>query len=78
MNTITSVFDPATYANVRLPIMRAETLPPLAYISEEFYQREVDRILMREWNFLGRVDRIPNPGGLFHSQFRGRPADHNA
>jgi len=73
MSAAMSIFDPAVYANVRLPIMRAETLPPLAYVSEEFYQREVERIFLKEWNFLGRVDRIPNRGDYFTVDFAGVP-----
>jgi choline monooxygenase len=73
MDTAATVFDPAAYANVRLPIMRAETLPPWAYTSEEFYRREVERIFLKEWNFLGRVDRIPKPGDYFTVNFVGVP-----
>ena len=30
----------------RLPLARAETLPPHAYTSPEFYRREVERIFL--------------------------------
>ena len=73
MNTETSVFDPTSYENVRLPLDRAETLPPWCYTSEEFYRREVETIFMKEWNFLGRVERIPNPGDYFTVDYVGVP-----
>ena len=56
------ILDPRHYAKVRLPQLEAETLPPWCYTSQEFYQREVERIFMRQWIFIGRGDRIPNPG----------------
>lgn len=73
MDMAASIFEPAAYDNVRLPLERAETLPPWCYTSEEFYQREVERIFMKEWNFLGRAERIPNPGDYFTLNFVGVP-----
>ena len=67
------VLDPALYASVRRPVMEAETLPPAAYSSEAFYAREVERIFMKEWNFMGRADQIPKPGDYFTVDFVGVP-----
>jgi phenylpropionate dioxygenase-like ring-hydroxylating dioxygenase large terminal subunit len=57
-----SMFDPAHYAKVRLPALQAETLPSWCYTSETFYQREVERMFRRNWNFVGREDELPAPG----------------
>lgn len=57
-----NMFDPAHYERARLPLLDAETLPPWCYTSEQFFDREVDRIFKRTWNFLGREDEIANPG----------------
>ncbi len=65
------IFDGATYAKVRPPLETAETLPPWCYTSEEFYRAEVGSIFMREWNFLGRADRIPEAGDFFTVNFVG-------
>ena len=67
------LFDPRHYANVRKPLAEAETLPPWAYTSEAFYRREVQQIWLKEWNFFGRADRIPNPGDYFAVDFVGVP-----
>jgi phenylpropionate dioxygenase-like ring-hydroxylating dioxygenase large terminal subunit len=67
------LFDPATYAGVRRPLEEAETLPPHCYTSEAFYRREVLRIFMKVWNFIGRADRIPHPGDFFTLEFAGVP-----
>ncbi|MBC7136577.1 MAG: Rieske (2Fe-2S) protein, partial [Oceanibaculum nanhaiense] len=67
------LFDPALYANVRKPLAEAETLPPWCYTSDRFYQREVERIFLKVWNFIGRADRIPNPGDYFTLEFTGIP-----
>src|SRR5688572_15003176 len=67
------LFDPRTYGGVRRPLLEAETLPPACYTSEEFYKREVDTIFMKEWNFIGRADYIPNAGDYYTVDFVGVP-----
>ena len=67
------LFDPRTYEAVRRPLLEAETLPPACYTSEEFFKREVETIFMREWNFIGRADYIPNPGDYYTVDFVGVP-----
>ena len=56
------LFDPRTYEAVRRPLLEAETLPVECYTSPEFFQREIDSIFMKVWNFIGRAEYIPNPG----------------
>ena len=73
MNAPIDILDATLYAKVRRPLLEAETLPPLCYTSEAFYAREVERIFRKEWNFIGRVDRIPNPGDYFALDFAGVP-----
>lgn len=68
-----NVLDPSLYASARRPVMEAETLPPAAYTSEAFYAREVERVFMREWNFMGRADQIPNRGDYFTVEYVGVP-----
>jgi choline monooxygenase len=68
-----SLFDPSLYAGVRRPLAEAESMPPLAYTSEEFLRRELETIFMKEWNFLGRAERIPQPGDYFAVSFAGVP-----
>lgn len=72
-NTEDGLFDPALYAAVRRPLLEAETLPPGCYTADAFYRREVERIFLKVWNFIGRVDRIPNPGDYFAFEFVGVP-----
>ena len=48
-------------------------MPPWCYTSEAFYKREVDRLFMKVWNFLGRVEQVPNPGDYFTLDFAGVP-----
>jgi phenylpropionate dioxygenase-like ring-hydroxylating dioxygenase large terminal subunit len=68
-----AMFAPATYAGVRRPLVEAETLPPFTYSSDAFYRREVERIFMKAWNFIGRADRIPAAGDYFTLDFVGVP-----
>ena len=67
------MFDPASYAGIRLPAVQAQTLPPWCYTSEAFYRAEIEHMFMKVWNFLGRVDRIPNPGNYFTVEYVGVP-----
>jgi choline monooxygenase len=73
MLTPEQLFDPQTYVSTRRPVLEAETLPPEAYTSPEFYRREVERIFLKEWNFMGRADLIPNPGDYFAAELAGVP-----
>ena len=68
-----SILDPRHYAGVRKPLEHAESLPPWCYTSEAFLRREIETIFMKEWNFLGRADRIPKPGDYFTVTFTGVP-----
>jgi phenylpropionate dioxygenase-like ring-hydroxylating dioxygenase large terminal subunit len=69
----TELFNPHHYAAVRRPLLDAETLPAWCYTSPAFYRREVERIFMKVWNFLGTVDQIPQPGDYFTVNFVGVP-----
>ena len=68
-----NLFDPRSYDAVRRPLLEAETLPPACYTSEEFFKREIETIFMRVWNFIGRVDYIPNAGDYYTVDFVGVP-----
>ncbi|MGH9548400.1 MAG: aromatic ring-hydroxylating oxygenase subunit alpha, partial [Terriglobales bacterium] len=57
-----NIFDARHYSDVRRPLAEARTLPSWCYTSETFYQRELDRIFMKTWNFIDRIDAVPNPG----------------
>ena len=65
METMTgmhTIFDPEHYRRVRQTSLEAEALPPWCYTAQEFYDREVERIFRKEWNFIGRADEIAKPG----------------
>jgi choline monooxygenase len=67
------LFDPRHYAGVRRPLLEAETPPPWIYTSQAFYQREVERMFRRDWQFLGRTEQVPQPGDYFSLEFAGVP-----
>lgn len=73
MPPVENLFAPEHYAGVRKPLLDAQTLPPWCYTSQAFYQREVERIFRKEWNFIGREDRIPNVGDYFTLEFAEVP-----
>src|SRR5262249_7036633 len=67
------MFESRHYEAVRRPLLDAETMPPWCYTSELFYQREVERIFHKVWNFLGAADRLRRPGDYFTVNFAGVP-----
>jgi choline monooxygenase len=64
-----NLFDPTTYETLRLPLDRAEGLPPGCYSDPAFHQRETEHIFNRGWVMVGRADRAPNPGDYFTAEF---------
>jgi phenylpropionate dioxygenase-like ring-hydroxylating dioxygenase large terminal subunit len=68
-----SLFDPAHYHNVRKPLLEAETLPRWCYTSEAFHAGEVERIFLKMWCFVGRLDELPNPGDYMAVDLPGGP-----
>jgi choline monooxygenase len=73
MMTPQNMFDPKHYEGVRKPLLEAETMPAFTYTSPEFYQREVERIWRKTWNFIGSADQIRNNGDYFTLNFAGVP-----
>ena len=50
---------------VLAPLDQAHTLPPYCYTSPEFYELEIEKIFMKEWLGVGRVDQLESPGDYF-------------
>jgi choline monooxygenase len=73
MMTPQNIFDPKHYEGVRKPLLEADTMPAFTYTSPEFYQREVERIWRKTWNFIGSADQIRNNGDYFTLNFAGVP-----
>ena len=44
-----------------------------AFVSEEVYQQELDRIFTRVWLFIGHESEIPNPGDFVTRSMAGAP-----
>ena len=65
MTAAQNMFDPELYRDVRLPFEQARSMPPWCYTSREFFEREVERVFRRVWNFAGRADEVPNQGDYF-------------
>ena len=65
------LFNPDHYVDVRRPLTEASTLPSWCYTNVEFYQREVETIFLKHWNFAGRLDQLPNIGDFITIDFFG-------
>ena len=73
MTDLPEIFDPRHFAPVRQPLEQAATLPPFAYHDPVFYRREIDRVFLKSWNFVGHEDRVPEPGFYAAFDFAGIP-----
>ncbi len=52
-------------AEVRKPLLEASTLPSDCYTSTDFFNREVNEIFLKNWQFAGRVEAIGKKGQYF-------------
>src|SRR6516225_8037727 len=68
-----ALFDAARFDKVRLPPDQAEPLPHWAYTSQAWYDREVERIFRKAWNYLGHVSQLATPGDYFTVELAGIP-----
>lgn len=71
---MTQPFDPARYAEVRLPLLEAESLPPACYTDPAFFAREIERIFRVHWNLVCRTDDVPKAGDYSPIDLAGVPA----
>jgi phenylpropionate dioxygenase-like ring-hydroxylating dioxygenase large terminal subunit len=55
------------------PLEKARGLPPQAYLSEEFYQLELEHLFRRDWICVGREEEAENPGDYFTIELAGEP-----
>jgi len=66
-----NILEPSHYAKARLPLEHAETLPTWCYTSSEFYDKEVEEIFRKSWNFVGRAEEIPSAGDYITVEVSG-------
>lgn len=50
------------------------TLPPLAYTSQAFFDREVEKIFKADWLCVGHISQVPGDGDYFTIDLLGDPA----
>jgi len=56
------LFSAESYSQLRKPLLEASGLMPGCYTSTEFYQREIESIFRRHWQFVGREEELPKAG----------------
>ena len=61
-------------ARAALPFEAAWTLPPAAYIRDDLYALETERIFRRSWLPVARLDQVPQPGDFLTVDVAGQPA----
>lgn len=55
------------------PLSELRGLPPASYTSDELFSLECDRIFMREWLCVGRLDQVPTAGDFRCLDVIGEP-----
>jgi phenylpropionate dioxygenase-like ring-hydroxylating dioxygenase large terminal subunit len=73
MPPIDDKLDPKQCVNTLKPPLEAENLPPWCYTDESFHRIEIERVLMKVWNFVRRGDLSPNPGDYLPTDVAGIP-----
>ena len=68
-----SIFEPQKYAKTRLPIEEASPLPAEVYTSQEWYDKEMETIFLKEWLQVTRLEEIPNIGDYVRIDIAGEP-----
>src|SRR6185369_2854264 len=63
----------ADFAPTRSPLARARHAPPGIYSDPEIFALEKERIFMREWLFVARVEEVENPGDYLALRVLGEP-----
>jgi phenylpropionate dioxygenase-like ring-hydroxylating dioxygenase large terminal subunit len=58
---------------VRRPLAEASHAPGALYASKEFYRLDVEKLFMRDWLYVGRVEELPNPGDYMTMRIAGEP-----
>src|SRR5579872_1961973 len=70
---MTLALDERDIAFVRKPVEWASTLPREAYISEEWYNRELDEIFGKTWFWVGTEASVRNVGDFFTAKIGNDP-----
>ena len=55
------------------PLEEARGLPPQAYLSEEFYELELEYLFRRDWICVGREEEVAQTGDYFTMELAGEP-----
>ncbi|MDE1174103.1 MAG: aromatic ring-hydroxylating dioxygenase subunit alpha [Parvibaculaceae bacterium] len=55
----------AVKAGAHQDLEHSETLPPMAYVSEDFFNMEVERVFKPGWVCVGHVSQVPEEGSYF-------------
>jgi Rieske 2Fe-2S family protein len=58
---------------VRRPLAEASHAPGALYASPEFYRLDVERLFMRDWLYVGRVEELARPGDYLTMRIAGEP-----
>ena len=59
-------FAPGDFELTRAPVLEASLPPAYFFTSKEVYDREMDRIFLKEWLCAGRVEQVPKPWRLLY------------
>ena len=59
--------NPDTYAATRLPVSEATTIVPDAYLNDEFFALELERLWARSWVCVGYESQVRSPGDMLNA-----------
>ncbi len=72
-NDLVGLFDENELAPTRAPLEAAYHLPGHYYTSQEVYEMEVEKLFMRDWLMVARVEEFTEPGDYMTFEIVGEP-----
>ena len=58
---------------IRRELSKAGHVPGAIYTSEAIFQREIDRLFMQDWLYVGRIEELAAPGDYLTFRITGEP-----
>ncbi len=71
--SLSNFIDNEQIAAIRRPLAEASLLPFNCYADPSFHAFEVERVFMRTWQAVGRVDQVAEVGQFFTRELFGEP-----
>ena len=70
---MSTAFSQKELAPTRLPVEEARHLPGYYYTSQDIYEMEIEKLFMRDWLMIARIEEFAEPGDYMTTEILGEP-----